>query len=569
MAVPVQRAQNDLETAVRRVRDQARAFTRLTIDERIALLRAVRRGYHAISEESVIAACRAKGIDPTHTRAGEEWLLGPVITIRNIRLLEHALHEVKRHGVPRIPRSSLRTLPDGRLAVKVYPTNRLDQVLLSNHVAEAYMQPGVTAENLSQFQATFYKKPHDGRVCGVLGAGNANSIAPTDALYKMFVEGAVCVLKMNPVNEYLGPLIERAFAPLIERGFFAVVYGGADVGQALAEHPLVDELHMTGSDKTFDALVWGPPGPEREERIRNRRPRITKRFTSELGNISPAIVIPGPYTDEELKFQARNLAGMVTYNASFNCTSAKVLVTAKDWDRREALIQAIEHWFQREQPRRAYYPGAVERFHRLVSRRKDVRMTGEPAHPEELPYALVPDVDPTAHDDPAFSEESWCTLFAETRLEGRDPIEFFQRAVEFVNERVWGTLAANVLVHPKTIADAEASAAFERSLEQLRYGTVVVNSWAGAVFGLGTTPWGAHPSSPQHDIQSGSGWVHNTLMLEQIEKTVLRAPVKSFPIPPWFPGHRTLDTLARRLLEFEMDPSWSRIPAIAAAAIRG
>lgn len=31
---------------------------------------------------------------------------------------------------------------------------------------------------------------------------------------------------MNPVNDYLGPLMQRAFAPLVERSFLAFAYGG-------------------------------------------------------------------------------------------------------------------------------------------------------------------------------------------------------------------------------------------------------------------------------------------------------------------------------------------------------
>ena len=33
-----------------------------------------------------------------------------------------------------------------------------------------------------------------------------------DVLTKMFNEGKVCILKMNPVNAYLGPFLEEAFA---------------------------------------------------------------------------------------------------------------------------------------------------------------------------------------------------------------------------------------------------------------------------------------------------------------------------------------------------------------------
>ena len=75
-----------------------------------------------------------------------------------------------------------------------------------------------------------------------------------------------------------------------DAGYLAVCYGGADVGAYLVEHPLIDEIHITGSDKTHDMMVWGPPGPEREERKRKKEPKLKKEITSELGNVSPVIV---------------------------------------------------------------------------------------------------------------------------------------------------------------------------------------------------------------------------------------------------------------------------------------
>ena len=78
---------------------------------------------------------------------------------------------------------------------------------------------------------------------------------------------------------------------------------------------------------------------------------------------------------------------------------------------------------------------------------------------------------------------------------------------------------------------------------------------------------GGHPSSSPTNIQSGRGWVHNTFMLEGIEKMVLRAPAKAFQLLPWFPGHRTQDVLGRRLTDFEYEPSWLKIPGIAVAGV--
>lgn len=52
---------------------------------------------------------------------------------------------------------------------------------------------------------------------------------PDTPLSRVLLEGCVAVLKLNPVNEYTGPTIERALAPLIARGVLKVVYGGGAV----------------------------------------------------------------------------------------------------------------------------------------------------------------------------------------------------------------------------------------------------------------------------------------------------------------------------------------------------
>lgn len=558
--------QDQLDAIVQRVKEGSRVFAKLSIDDRIALCDELRRGYRAVAEETVRVACEAKGLPLGSPVCGEEWLAGPMVTIRNLRLLSESLREIKQHGAPRIDPSWIRSLPDGRIAVRVYPSNGMESMLLAKHVGEVHMQPGITAENLHEYQASFYRKPHDGRLCVVLGAGNVNSIPPTDAVYKMFVEGTVCILKMNPVNEYLGPLIERAFKSAIDRGFFAVVYGGAEVGKFLVEHPAADEVHITGSDKTHDLMVWGPPGPDREERKRRQDPLLKKEITSELGNVTPVIVVPGPWTESELAFQADNIAGMVTNNASFNCNAAKLLTLPKSWSQREQLMALVEKGIRKGIVRRAYYPGAEERWKKFTEGRAGVKLIGDPKA-GELAWAIIPNIDPDDPQEPIFSQESWCAIVSETRLDGDDPKAFLENAVRFVNEKVWGTLAVTLVVHPKT--QQQYGDAVEKAIRELRYGSVVVNTWAGAVFGLGATPWGGHPSATLENIQSGRGWVHNTYMLEGIEKCVLRAPHKASPISPWFPGHKTVDKLAQKLVDFEMAPSWLKIPGIATTALKG
>src|SRR6266849_2832228 len=119
-----------LAATIDRVKGASTRFARLGIPDRIQLLRQIRQGYRAIAEESVLAACRAKGSDPDRSIAGEEWLSGPWIVIRNLRLLEAALQDVQQEGTPRIPRSWMKSLPAGRLAINVFPASALDSILL-------------------------------------------------------------------------------------------------------------------------------------------------------------------------------------------------------------------------------------------------------------------------------------------------------------------------------------------------------------------------------------------------------------------------------------------------------
>ena len=66
---------------------------------------------------------------------------------------------------------------------------------------------------------------------------------------------------------------------------------------------------MTGSDKTFEEIIFGHTitNAERQDRI---EPVISKRFTSELGNVSPVIIVPGPWSERDIREQARRRTGM-------------------------------------------------------------------------------------------------------------------------------------------------------------------------------------------------------------------------------------------------------------------
>jgi aldehyde dehydrogenase (NAD(P)+) len=556
-----------LDEMVARLREGASAFVQLSMSDRIGLARSMQAGYLRIAKRSVEAACAAKGIPADRPVAGEEWATGPWPVVRQLRLVIESLQSIQRTGTTPIGR--LGRNADGRLTVQVFPTNRIDGVLFSGITVDVHLLPGVTEDTLDATRASFYKgRKHDGRVVLVLGAGNITSIPPMDMITKLFNEGSVCLLKMNPLNAYAGPFIEEAFAEVIARGFLAVAYGGAEEGAYLVQHRGIDEIHLTGSAATYDSIVWGPPGPEREARKARNQPVVTKRVTAELGNVSPVLVVPGPYSEKELAFRAENIVGAVAYNASFLCNSAKMLVTPKAWGQRPALLDAVERILGTVPLRKAYYPGAEERWQRLTGGRRGVRNVGTPGQ-GELPWTILAGLDSADAGDPAYTTEPFCSVLSETEVGSDDPVEFLDRAVDFANNRLWGSLSADIVVHPKSLKDPRVAEALERAIGRLRYGAVTVNSWTGFVFSFASPPWGAYPGSTPADIQSGNAWVHNTPMLEGIEKAVLRHPLTIMPKPAVFPSHRTAHTLMERLTALEERASWSRVPGVVATAMRG
>ena len=74
----------------------------------------------------------------------------------------------------------------------------------------------------------------------------------------------------------------------------------------------------------------------------------------------------------------------------------------------------------------------------------------------------------------------------------------------------------------------------------------MVNHWSAAPFAMISPPWGAAPGATPSDIQSGDGFVHNTYLIEDIAKTVVRGPFRPVLRPPWFHTHRTLNRLLPR-----------------------
>ena len=538
------RLDRDLETLAA----SKTAWARLTLERKLAMLHALRQNVYRIAPEWVAAAAQAKGLLPESPLAGEEWISGPWAVLYALTRYIRTLTDISRRGSPALPRMHVRE--DGRAVLDVFPRSLYDRVLMNGVRASVWMQRGVTPGQVRAQAASFYQQTQpEGSVALVLGAGNISSIAPLDVLYKLLAGGAVCMLKMNPVNDYLGPLFERAFEPFCDAGYLRFAYGGADVGAYLCAHEAVQEIHITGSEQTHRSIA--------------REAGAGKTITSELGNVSPTIVVPGPWTPDDLAFQAEHIATQKAHNAGFNCIAAQVLILPREWEHSAELAGGIIPVFDRMEQRPEYYPGAAQRRSALAG--------------SQTPLRTIVHLDPENTGHPALSTEAFCGVLACVEL-GGSVEEYVRAAVAFANERLHGTLGVNLIVHPATMRAHKGL--IDEAIADLRYGCVGVNAWTGAGYFITETPWGAYPGHTLENAGSGIGVVHNSFLLERTEKSVVSAPFAPFPRsikngeytllpkPPWFVTNTMEAEIGRALCDFEIAPSPSKAARVAALAMR-
>jgi aldehyde dehydrogenase (NAD(P)+) len=538
-----------LDREVERVGSAAGRWARTPLADRIELLDELRRRFDAVAEPWVEAGLQQEGLTPADPRAGEEWLGGPYLVARQLRLFTRTLRSLERHGRPPL------SPEPGAERVQVMPFDWTDGLFLERVRAEVRLggaEPVPTP-------------PAEG-ACLVLGGGNISGIPPTDVLHQLFVVGRPVVLKTDPAGEHLAPLLEDAFAPLIARGLLAVARGHPDVGRALLHDPRVGAIHLTGSARTYEAIVFGE-GEDGERRRASGEPALTKPVTAELGNVTPLIVVPGPWSNRDLARQARHVASMLTNNSGFNCAAVRVVVTARRWRQRDAFLDALRRALAAAPTRRPWYPGSVRTYESQRAVHPRHELLGTVTAPDQVPWLFLPDLDP-AGDDPFFGEEAFGPILSEVGLDAETPADFLRAAVAYTNECLWGTLAAHLLVHPSGVRDPAIGPAVEQAIDDLRYGTVAVNTWAGVAFATGLTPWGAAPGSSPTDIQSGVGFVHEPLLLRNAAKSVVHGPWRPVPGHPFLIGHRTFAQLAERVSRFEARRTPWRLPGIAAAAVR-
>ncbi|KAF8059215.1 ARC6 [Scenedesmus sp. PABB004] len=514
----------EVDAALARLDAAKTSWVELGTHARAALLGRCLKGVMALAPQMAAAGTRAKG--SYEGGVGDE--LATVLPIVSA-LLEYREAMLASGAAPPL---RLEQRADGQWVAQVWPGGMIP-AFFPGFVGQIWVAPGQQPTQGALYRRKAAGDAGPGSVALVLGAGNQLPVVALDILHMLLAEDAVVLVKMNPVNDYYGPLLKKAFAPLVAGGWLEFAYGGAEIGAYATGHALVSAVHLTGSERTYNAIVFGSQNPVGE-------PRLFKVVTAELGNVTPYIVVPGPWSDADIEHHAASVASGLAQNAGHNCIAAEIVITDAAWPLRPAFLAALARALDALQCRAPWYPGSAARLAAFRARFPAAMALGAPVpgegqpegHIQPQPWLLATGLSP---DDAQTRDENWGGVLQEVALPGcAGADDFLAAAVAYANDRCWGTLSASVFIHPAT--KAAHAGAYDAALAALRYGSITVN--CPSLVGFSATPlvWGAFPGNTPHDIGSGAGFVHNTYLFDHPQKSVLVAPWSYSPQPLWSVG---------------------------------
>lgn len=263
-------------------------------------------------------------------------------------------------------------------------------------------------------------------------------------------------------------------------------------------------------------------------------------MTSELGCITPYLVCPGGWSSEELRHHALHLAISCTGNNGYYCNSPKVLVLAEGWPQKEAFLDILRAILKSLPPLAPYYPGSHKRYEGFEAAYKgSIEKIEGPgcgmshkfgAH---IPWTLVyTSVDPknleASKAEYAFRNEPFCPVLTVCTIKDvSEPAQYLEAATALSNQCIWGRLSCTLVVHPET--QKGIAAAVDQAIASLEYGTIALNVWSASSYSMDTGAWGAYaggspPLERVECVESGLGFVNNTLAFDHVEKCVTISP---------------------------------------------
>jgi len=399
------------------------------------------------------------------------------------------LYESLVHGKMPEP-LSIKPLNNDIYQVEVYPISRKDKLMAAKQKGYLYVKG-------EPKQVNPLDKPAG--IIAVSGAGNYSS--SIEMVMALFLENKTVIHKPHQLNEVTDAVWEKIFTPLIERN--ALTFIDADQGREMSELEGLDAIYFTGSTDVAHAIQDAASAP----------------LVSECGGNNPCIVVPGKWTDKELKHHAIMIVSAGKLNGGAVCGRPQTIITSKNWPQREEFLEAIRQAITVDTfATGTYYPGVDQTKVRFIENQP----TAEILQPEDGKHSsgevvFIPGI---GEDDFAVTNEAFCQIFSELPLDAEnDVVDFLDKATDFCNNKLLGSLGCMILVDNNTFKAAH-EARVHQAVNELNYGGISVNNIPPNIWLNAYLTWGGCGETTE-DFVSGVGNFGNGFNFENVVKSVI------------------------------------------------
>tara|TARA_B100001175_G_C19515034_1_gene646832 strand:+ start:14602 stop:16218 length:1617 start_codon:yes stop_codon:yes gene_type:complete len=356
-----------------------------------------------------------------------------------------------------------------------------------------------------------------GTVSLVLGAGNMNFLSIIDVFERVFIHKECVFLKHHPFRPFLYEPYSIILEPLISENIVHMVYDTSPKSE-LIKNPHVSHIHFTGSENTYKAIT--------------KELSSETNVTAELGCATPWIIMPGYWTDKEIKNAVKQIVIAKISGGGSYCMSAQVILIPQHWKQKEIFCISLNEELQKQKPEPAYYPGSIKRKNEIVencfeflenfdnsitSYPSIMKRTSEKNNDVVLIDCGILNGD-SSFNNYCFDKEVFCPVLVKGEIdyEEGNTDDYLERVCDFANKELHGSLSCSVLF-PDSL---HSEYIIEKCIKLLDYGTIAINIWSviGYMAALVGGTWGAHYS----DRKSGRGRIGNIYKIKYVSKTIIR-----------------------------------------------
>ncbi len=460
--------------------------------------------------------------------SGAEGIASTVNAMGNTLMGIRHLYEALVGG--ELPKANgIKKIGDNLYEVDVFPIHKKDKLLAGKAIGLLHIAG-------EPKQVDPLDKPAG--VIAVSGAGNYSS--SIEMAMALFLENKAVIHKPHQLNEATDEVWAKIFAPLIERKALAFIDG--DQGRDMSALEGLEAIYFTGSTGVAHAIQSAASAP----------------LVSECGGNNPCIIVPGAWTEKEMKHWAIQIASVGKLNGGAVCGRPQTIITSKNWPQREEFITALRKAIQEETFGTAtYYPGVQKTKEQFLENQPtaEVLKPEGGAHPNS-DFVFIPGI---GEDDFAVHNEAFCQVFSELPLDTEnDASDFLTKATAFCNDTLLGSLGCMMLVDNDTLKANEDRV--HQAVRELNYGGIAVNNVPPNIWLNGYLTWGGCGETTE-DFISGVGNFGNALNFENIVKSVI---IDDFSAQTFaLTNRRQIDHMLTNAALFSVDQSWGRFAKLA------